>query len=127
MISVWPTPGECEIELMNPDTLNKWLTLLANFGVIAGIIFLAFEVRQNEEMLRLQYELAGVDSASLAVSRYAAQRDFQLQNPELRDLYIDGLSGADLSSNDQWRFDNMSCRQQISCTPSQLINVKSNL
>jgi hypothetical protein len=29
------------------DNINRWLTLLANIGVIAGIIFLAIEIRQN--------------------------------------------------------------------------------
>jgi hypothetical protein len=32
---------------MNLDQLNKWLTLLANFGVIGGLIFLALEIQQN--------------------------------------------------------------------------------
>jgi hypothetical protein len=29
------------------DKLNKWLTLLANIGVLFGIGFLAYEIRQN--------------------------------------------------------------------------------
>lgn len=32
---------------MNLDALNKWLTLFANIGVLAGVIFLAFEIQQN--------------------------------------------------------------------------------
>ncbi len=32
---------------MNLDSLNKWLSLLANLGVLAGIIFLAVEIQQN--------------------------------------------------------------------------------
>ena len=36
---------------MNPDSLNKWLTLLANLGVIAGIVFLGVEMQQNNEFL----------------------------------------------------------------------------
>ena len=31
--------------------LNKWLTLLANISVVAGIIFLGIEVRQNTQTL----------------------------------------------------------------------------
>jgi len=33
------------------DRLNRWLTLGANLGVIAGIIFLGFELRQNNQLL----------------------------------------------------------------------------
>ena len=36
---------------MNADRLNRWLTLGANMGVIAGIIFLGFELRQNNQLL----------------------------------------------------------------------------
>jgi hypothetical protein len=39
---------------MNTDKLNRSLALLANIGVIAGIVFLAVEIRQNTEMLRSQ-------------------------------------------------------------------------
>ena len=36
---------------MEADKLNRWLTLGANLGVIAGIIFLGFELRQNNQLL----------------------------------------------------------------------------
>lgn len=39
---------------MTMDKLNQWLTLLANIGVIAGIVFLAIEIRQNTEMIQSQ-------------------------------------------------------------------------
>ena len=39
---------------MSLDNLNKWLTLLANVGVFAGIIFLAIELQQNTNMMRAQ-------------------------------------------------------------------------
>jgi hypothetical protein len=32
---------------MDLDRLNRWLNLLANIGVVAGIVFLAIEVGQN--------------------------------------------------------------------------------
>ena len=31
--------------------LNQWLMLAANLGVLAGIFFLAFEIRQNSDAL----------------------------------------------------------------------------
>ena len=36
------------------EKLNHLLTLLANIGVIAGIIFLAVEINQNTDMMRAQ-------------------------------------------------------------------------
>ena len=34
--------------------MDRWLSWLANIGVIAGIVFLAVEIRQNTEMIRSQ-------------------------------------------------------------------------
>ena len=34
---------------MESESFNKWVTLAANIGVIAGIIFLAIELRQNTD------------------------------------------------------------------------------
>jgi hypothetical protein len=34
---------------MDAERANQWLTLIANIGVVAGIIFLAIEIRQNTE------------------------------------------------------------------------------
>ncbi len=39
---------------MKMDNVNTWLTLAANMGVIAGIVFLAVELQQNSEMLSAQ-------------------------------------------------------------------------
>ena len=36
---------------METDRLNRFLTLGANVGVIAGIIFLGYELRQNNQLL----------------------------------------------------------------------------
>ncbi len=39
---------------MNLDKLNDWLSLLSHFGVVAGLIFLGYEIRQNTIQLRTE-------------------------------------------------------------------------
>ncbi|MEQ9208968.1 MAG: hypothetical protein RLN96_03855, partial [Pseudomonadales bacterium] len=39
---------------MNLETLNHWLALVANFGVLIGVIFLAVEMQQNTEAINGQ-------------------------------------------------------------------------
>ena len=39
---------------MDRDTLNWWLTLVANLGVLGGLVFVGFEVRQNTSQLRAE-------------------------------------------------------------------------
>ena len=49
---------------MNLDSTNRWLTLAANIGVMAGIIFLAFELQQNT--VATQLDAAGRYQASFS-------------------------------------------------------------
>jgi len=37
---------------MKLDKLNQWLTLAANIGVIAGIVFLAYQIKQNTSAIQ---------------------------------------------------------------------------
>ena len=39
---------------MKLKNVNEWLTLTANLGVVAGLVFLALQVRQNTQQLRIQ-------------------------------------------------------------------------
>ncbi len=54
---------------MNLDAVNKWLTLLANFGVIGGLLLVAFQINFNTETIRLQNAIEldrGMDAGELA-------------------------------------------------------------
>ena len=48
---------------MKFDGLNQWLTLMANFGVVAGLILLIVEINQNTEMVRAQINQSRADTA----------------------------------------------------------------
>lgn len=39
---------------MNTDSVNRWLTLGANFGVLIGIFLLLAELNQNSQLMRAQ-------------------------------------------------------------------------
>ena len=47
---------------MDSDRLNRWLTLGANVGVLAGIALIFFELRQNAELMRAQMTQARGDN-----------------------------------------------------------------
>ena len=51
---------------MDADKLNRWLTLGANLGVLAGILFLALEIQQNSELMRVQINQARADAAMVS-------------------------------------------------------------
>lgn len=39
---------------MQTETLNRWLSLCANVGVIFGLILVAFQIRQDVELTKIQ-------------------------------------------------------------------------
>jgi hypothetical protein len=43
---------------MHTENVNKWLTLLANTGVLIGIIFLALEIRQSNRIAIASTEIS---------------------------------------------------------------------
>ena len=50
---------------MKKIELGQTLGILANFGVIAGVIFLGVELHQNSELMRAQINQARADAAML--------------------------------------------------------------
>jgi hypothetical protein len=49
------------------EKINRWLTLAANLAVIAGILFLAFELKQNNDLLRAEVRL---ERAKIRIDAY---------------------------------------------------------
>ena len=60
---------------MNADQINKWMTLVANIGVIFGLILVAYEVQQNSELMRIQINQARADSAMVS-NEHSFNSDF---------------------------------------------------
>lgn len=51
---------------MKAFNFGQTVSLLANLGVIVGIVFLVFEMRQNSELMRVQINQARADAAMLS-------------------------------------------------------------
>ena len=42
--------------MLNSERLNSWITLLANVGILAGLVLVAMELNQNTDQLALELE-----------------------------------------------------------------------
>jgi hypothetical protein len=78
---------------VNTSKINDWLSLVANVAVVGGILFLAIELRQNNELLRSESRQALIanDVASLTT------------NVEHTDVFAKLVAGDSLSAEDQLR------------------------
>ncbi len=85
---------------MKLDDVNRWMSLAASVGVIAGLILLAFELQQNREMMRAQMRneiaLAVIDQMTLPAS-----------NPQLNNVIRRGNAGEELTPDEQLQYRRM--------------------
>ena len=86
---------------MDKISLNRWLSLVANFGVLIGIILLILELDQNRDMLKSQTksELAmGVVILTLEIA----------SNEQYADVLARGRAGEPLTPGEKLQFSNHS-------------------
>lgn len=81
---------------MKLDSTNRWLTLASNVGVLAGIIFLAFELQQNTVATQLE---AGTNFQN----SFSEIELFIAGSPEFAELLRKGREGEEISAADQLR------------------------
>lgn len=62
------------------DRTNQWLTLIANIGVIAGLLFLGYEIRQNTN-------IAKASAYRENIQDIAAWRELTIVDPDLSRLF----------------------------------------
>lgn len=81
---------------MRKQDLGQIINTLANLGVIAGIIFLAVELNQNNKLLKME--------AKATLSEYTQNGwDRIASDPDLVDLFIKDRNGHELSESEEMR------------------------
>ena len=86
---------------MEPDKVNRWLTLGANIGVLIGLALVAFEIRQNSDLMRLQFinddllltaesevPMLGDDPATIMMKSFETPEDMTYADFRVMDAYL---------------------------------------
>ena len=81
---------------MNLDKSNQLLSLLGNIGVIAGIVFLGIEMRQNSNMMQAQTRAAISEQAQNAIDIASA--------PDMLRIFTKNGAGEDLTAEESLRY-----------------------
>jgi hypothetical protein len=83
---------------MDTDKANRWLTLVANLGVLTGLVFVAIELNQNTKATvasaseqitnqSLDYFALGMDNQVIALARYKQSIGDELSGFEQNQLW----------------------------------------
>jgi hypothetical protein len=70
--------------------LAQTITILANVGVIAGILFLGVELQQNNQLLR-------AEAIGTVLDTRMARADFHVTNPEINPMIAKNVNNEPLS------------------------------
>jgi hypothetical protein len=82
---------------MDRKKLNWWLTLLANLGVLGGLVFVGFEIRQNTSQLRADAShsiTASVNEMNAGIYADSTLADLVLRGEQ----NLDALNALDLET-----------------------------
>ena len=81
-------------ERMKKIDLGQAISILANVGVIAGLVFLGAQLRQNNDLL-------GIELRSALMDRQTSMVDVVLSNSDVDLLDLMSQSAEDLSASDR--------------------------
>jgi hypothetical protein len=103
---------------MKKIDLGQTISIVANIGVIAGIVFLAVEIGQNKATLDEQNAINRQSSRDAALENYGTFRRLLLENDELYELWTNAMGDDELTPVDRSKF-------TLLCLESIWVNVTS--
>ena len=91
---------------------GQTVSLFANLGVIAGIIFLGVEIRQNQSAFEEQNMLTRLSAREVAGETYGRFRYMLMENPDLLQVWHKVQAEEPLSKLEQQQFYQM-CVERV--------------
>jgi hypothetical protein len=86
---------------VDSERINRWLTLTANIGILIGVALLVFEIRQNSDLMRLQFinddlllvadseiPMLGDDPAAVMMKSFERPQDMTYADFRIVDAYL---------------------------------------
>lgn len=87
---------------MNSENLNKWLTLLANIGVVIGLALLIYEVRQSQNLAETEAAVRRLDQMQVAQVEIATSELLAAIRVKARSEGVESLTSVELYKLRMW-------------------------
>jgi hypothetical protein len=82
---------------MASTDVKKWLTLTANVGVLLGLALVAYELRQNSDLMRIQINQSRADAAMMSNQQ-------MFESAYIPQILIQIREGNELSDEEMLRY-----------------------
>jgi len=90
---------------MNWEAIDAISQMIGALGVIATLVYLAFQIRQNTKQLKQNERAAAAASANLSATNYRENRRQIYASSELAEIHIKGIADPDsLNEVERFRF-----------------------
>jgi len=87
---------------VNSDNLNKWLTLLANFGVVIGLALLAYELREAQNHAETEAAVRRMHQIQAAMVEMATSDQLAATRVKALTEGVDSLTPVELYQLQNW-------------------------
>ena len=87
---------------MDSDRLNKWLSLLANLGVVAGLVMLVIEINQTNNLAKAEAAQKRSDQIMESQKDYALSEHLPGIVVKYRESGIEALTAVEISRYRSW-------------------------
>lgn len=92
---------------MKSSELNDWLGVVTNIGVIAGLVLVAYKVKQNNVALERQARASEVEMVDGIRAAWQNWEYAIIENREVADIWIRGNAGEDLDPIEAVRYERL--------------------
>jgi len=87
---------------LNSEKLNRWLTLLANFGVVIGLALLIYELRESQNLAETESAVQRLDQMQLARVELATSEDLASIRVKALSEGVESLTSVEIYKLQQW-------------------------
>ena len=88
---------------LNSSNLNDWLGVLTNIGLIAGLLLLAYEVRQTSEMMEYEERMRMTSTYEISYEIMGFRR-WLAEDPDLTEIWLKGIQEESLTPIERKRY-----------------------
>ena len=95
---------------MKIDNFNKWLTLIANLGVVAGLLFLGLELQQSSRITERELAISRADNVhgTFVNNEFLSEAVLKVSNvqgmPAIVEEYAETFQMSEIEAYRYWRY-----------------------